>query len=53
MVDRRFLPGKSNQRRRRSKKLFRGDMGPELMNANDKCIRNRAGCVPPGLEGKP
>src|SRR5262249_46617216 len=37
----------------KAKKLFRGDMGPELMNANDKCIRNRASCVPLGLEVKP
>lgn len=36
-----------------AKKLFSHAMGPELMNADDDCVRKPESCVPPGLKIPP
>lgn len=35
-----------------AKKLFRSEMGGELLGADDSCIRKPQSCVPPGLENQ-
>jgi hypothetical protein len=35
-----------------AKKLFGNDMGEELVNSDDDCIRRPEKCVPPGLSDK-
>ena len=36
-----------------TKRLFHDDLGPELRNASDGCVRDPASCVPPGLDDSP
>jgi hypothetical protein len=33
-----------------AKKLFKSDLGAELLGADDSCIRKPQSCVPPGLD---
>jgi hypothetical protein len=33
-----------------TKKLFKSDLGDELLGADDSCIRKPQSCVPPGLD---